>query len=445
MAQIAPKDRVLETSTTTGTGTYTLAGAVTGYQAASAVCANNDTAYYYAEDVDANGVTLGGWETGLGTWATGGTLARTTINTSSNANAAVSWAAGTRRISLALTATALAQYATLSGMTAATAANTIANGNNTGQVWNWANTTNTTVAMTFGETTAATNGTSTSGVPNQVLVKLTTLATSTQSPLSVYSRALHVFSVSPTTRQILATDGTTSVPAYSFSSGTNFGISLSGNDLNFSASGSNYFTVASNVVSVNGTPFQPQDGSVSSLGIRNSSQNAGFFFASNVIGIRVGTGENSRLIAGGLQASYAAADTVSYAINSRKSRGTVASPTVITTGDDLLTLSGYGYVGATNTYQIGAKIRFTSSGTVTDAPDGFAKSMEVWTGTATVAAAASWSIEPDGLMKFFKGTVANGTGVVTPPSTLGPSALSVQEWVTCYNASGTLRYMPLYG
>ncbi len=445
MAQIAPKDRVLETSTTTGTGTYTLVGAVTGYQAASAVCANNDTAYYYAEDVDTNGVPLGGWETGLGTWATGGTLARTTVHTSSNADAAVSWAAGTRRISLALTATALAQYATLSGMTAATASNTIANGNNTGQVWNWANTTNTTVAMTFGETTAATNGTSTTGVPNQVLLKLGTLASSTASPLSVYSRATHVFSVSPTTAQIFANLGAVGAPTYAFAGATTTGMWASANILNFSASGSKYLTLdAFNDIGVairaNGGP----NGSMLSDILYNTS---GICWpATNVLQILDRTdGEWARFTSNVFQPSRGSANATSYAINVRKSRGTVAAPTVITTGDDLLTLSGYGYVGATNTYQIGAKIRFTSSGTVSDAANGFAKSLEIWTGTATVASAASWSIEPDGLMKFFKGTVANGSSVVTPPSALGPVTLSVQEWVTCYNASGTLRYMPLYG
>lgn len=98
-------DRVLETSTTTGTGAYTLAGAVTGFRAASTVCANADTFYYYAEDVNAYGVPTGGWETGLGTWGTGNILTRTTIHASSNANAAVSWAAGTRRIAIGITAT----------------------------------------------------------------------------------------------------------------------------------------------------------------------------------------------------------------------------------------------------------------------------------------------------------------------------------------------------
>lgn len=97
-------DRVYETSTTTGTGTYTLAGAKDStYRAFSAVCANNDTVYYCAFDT-----VNGGWETGIGTWATGGTLARTTVQTSSNANAAVSWAAGTREIFLAQTAASFA-------------------------------------------------------------------------------------------------------------------------------------------------------------------------------------------------------------------------------------------------------------------------------------------------------------------------------------------------
>lgn len=98
-------DRVQETSTTTGTGTYTLAGAVLGYQS-FAVVGNGNTCYYCAMGVDGNGNPNGdGWEVGLGTYASGGTtLARTTILASTNANAAVNWAAGTRRIFVTLAA-----------------------------------------------------------------------------------------------------------------------------------------------------------------------------------------------------------------------------------------------------------------------------------------------------------------------------------------------------
>lgn len=103
-------DRVLETSTTTGTGSYTLAGAVTGFRAFSDVCANNDTAEVYVEDVDASGNPSGGWECGLYTWQTGGTLVRTTVTASSNAGAAVNWSAGTRRIAIGMTAYAAQKY-----------------------------------------------------------------------------------------------------------------------------------------------------------------------------------------------------------------------------------------------------------------------------------------------------------------------------------------------
>lgn len=118
-------DRVLETSTTTGTGAYALAGAVTGYRAAAAVCANGDTFDYYAEAVSDSGVPTGDWETGLGTWGTGGTLTRTTIHASSNAGAAVNWAAGSKRIALSLTAATLGGKLELGGTYAAGVANAV--------------------------------------------------------------------------------------------------------------------------------------------------------------------------------------------------------------------------------------------------------------------------------------------------------------------------------
>lgn len=85
------KDRVKETTTTTGTGTYTLAGAVGGFEAFSEVGDGNTTYYACTDGTD--------FEVGVGTYtASGTTLARTTILQSSNSDAAVNWTAGTRTI-----------------------------------------------------------------------------------------------------------------------------------------------------------------------------------------------------------------------------------------------------------------------------------------------------------------------------------------------------------
>ena len=85
------KDRIKETSTTTGTGTYTLAGAVTGFEAFSQVGDGNTTYYTCTDGTD--------FETGIGTYtASGTTLARTTILQSSNSDNAVNWTSGTRTL-----------------------------------------------------------------------------------------------------------------------------------------------------------------------------------------------------------------------------------------------------------------------------------------------------------------------------------------------------------
>ena len=85
------KDRVQETTTTTGTGTVTLAGAVSGFQSFSAI-GNGNTCYY---------AIVGGteWEVGLGTYTSSGTtLSRDTILESSNGGTAVNFSAGTKNV-----------------------------------------------------------------------------------------------------------------------------------------------------------------------------------------------------------------------------------------------------------------------------------------------------------------------------------------------------------
>ncbi len=85
------KDRVQETSTTTGTGTFTLAGAVSGFQSFS-VIGNANTTYY---------TIVGGteWEVGLGTYTSSGTtLSRDTVLESSNSGSLVNFSAGTKNV-----------------------------------------------------------------------------------------------------------------------------------------------------------------------------------------------------------------------------------------------------------------------------------------------------------------------------------------------------------
>ncbi len=92
------KDRIRETSTTTGTGDFTLAGAVSGLRSFSSVCSIGDTFWY------AIVVAGGDWETGIGTYSGTNTLTRTTVIESTNSNAAVSFSAGTKDVFIDLPA-----------------------------------------------------------------------------------------------------------------------------------------------------------------------------------------------------------------------------------------------------------------------------------------------------------------------------------------------------
>ena len=87
-------DRVKETSTTTGTGTLNLLGAVSGFETFVAGIGNSNTTYY------AITATNGDFEVGLGTItdATPDTLARTTVISSSNSDSAVNFSAGTKDV-----------------------------------------------------------------------------------------------------------------------------------------------------------------------------------------------------------------------------------------------------------------------------------------------------------------------------------------------------------
>ena len=87
------KDRVQETTTTSGTGTITLAGASAGYQAFSVIGNANTTYYAIVENI------AGTWEVGIGTYTSSGTtLSRDTVLESSNSGSLVNFSSNSKSV-----------------------------------------------------------------------------------------------------------------------------------------------------------------------------------------------------------------------------------------------------------------------------------------------------------------------------------------------------------
>lgn len=135
-------DRVKEGTSTTGTGTLTLAGAITGYQTFAAIGDGNRCVYC----IDNN---AGEWEVGIGTYtASGTTLSRDSVIASSNSNALVSFAAGTKQVFVTKAARNLSGLTSEAGMVtayeidwSARSSTTYSNGNtitHDGYTWNFA-------------------------------------------------------------------------------------------------------------------------------------------------------------------------------------------------------------------------------------------------------------------------------------------------------------------
>lgn len=281
-------------------------------------------------------------------------------------------------------------------------------------VWNWQKTTNNETAFTFGETAASTNGTSNDGVPNQVLLKLATVAASTMSPLSVYSRANHVFSVSRTTAQILATVGSKSAPVYSFA--------LSSLNTGFFATTDPLLGVTVEGVEVwrwgrdGGTP----NANLSQTGAFPSSP-PGIFNVYSTSGV------NHYL-------THASANATGVELYTRKARGTPTAPTVITTGDDLFVINAYGYVGGNNAYQLAASIVFDSTGTIADTTTGI--------GGILRFNAAKVGAEPVEILRLLAGTTTGGGWAVLNEADASPVAgdLADGDEVAVYFKAGKLAF-----
>lgn len=101
-------DRTQETTTTTGTGDYSLNGASSGMQPFVDGIGDGSQCYYSAHDGSGN------WEVGLGTVtdASPDTLSRDSVIASSNSDAAVDWNAGTKTIFCTVAAAAYTNFQT---------------------------------------------------------------------------------------------------------------------------------------------------------------------------------------------------------------------------------------------------------------------------------------------------------------------------------------------
>ncbi|MFO1147790.1 MAG: hypothetical protein U1E62_05370 [Alsobacter sp.] len=101
-------DRVKETTTTTGTGDVTLAGAASQH-------ISFNTAFGVGPSFDYAIVGQSGteWEVGEGHLSGSTTLVRDTVRASSNSNAAVSFSAGTKDVFCTIGATSINKLTTL--------------------------------------------------------------------------------------------------------------------------------------------------------------------------------------------------------------------------------------------------------------------------------------------------------------------------------------------
>ena len=87
-------DRVKETSTSTGTGAMTLAGAAIGFITFATGIQGSNTTYYTIHNQGTNE-----WEVGLGTLdGTSANLTRTTVITSSSGGSAINFNTGTKDV-----------------------------------------------------------------------------------------------------------------------------------------------------------------------------------------------------------------------------------------------------------------------------------------------------------------------------------------------------------
>lgn len=232
------KDRVKEQTTTTGTGTVSLGGAVSGFQTFSSGIGDGNTTYYAIVSQTADE-----WEVGLGTYtAAGSTLSRDTILNSSNAGSAVNFSAGTKDVFVTYAADK-AIYRDAAGEVSVTRATSATYAVSADFA---ASATNATTAITA---TSATNASYALSATNANFAASATEAATAITATSA-TNASYALSATNANFAASATEATTAITA---TSATNASYALSATNANFAASATEATTAITATSATNAT------------------------------------------------------------------------------------------------------------------------------------------------------------------------------------------------
>lgn len=337
---------------------------------------------------------------------------------------------------LTASSTTLAAWSTpstaLNNVTAASSTATLANGNNP-IVWNWAQTTDSQVAFTFGESSAATGGSAA-----QDLVQISTIGSSTANPLRVKARGSDVLLVSNTGAVTVSSAGAVSL------SGTSTSISCTANY-------SGAVTIAAgSSASTGGAVSLTAGASSGGTGgaVTITTGNGGSVSGSQSGDLTISTGSSSAYKVGDITIRTPTAPSGSYGIagNIGILSSDISSPS---TGGSISLTAGDQNGSFVNSNAGGGSVSITAGNSANTYSGSTGGSVNITAGNSTSNIGGDIVLttgtgSENGKINFVHCNVANGT-VATTITSLGPTGASttIVGWLAI-KVNGTARYVPYW-